>query len=168
MFPRILLKGGIEMSMQDLELSMRYIEEDGSGDFEGPKTDALVQLAEQRLGVKFPPTYKEFLLRLGCGDIAGVEFYGIIDENFDDSAIPNGIWLTLHRREKFGLDPAVLLVGQSGEGYYAIDTSQTDDFGECPVVDWIPIPKEQLEIIAPDFGKFFLDRIQEALDDDDV
>lgn len=155
------------MSMNDLHKAIRLVKKKGSGDFEGSKPLTLVQSAEKRLGAKFPPTYREFLLRLGCGDIGGREFYGIINENFDNSSIPNAIWLTLDERKISNLDPKLILISDSLEGYYALDTSHINESGECPVVDWIPnVPKTELEIVAPDFGKFFLDLIQEVMQDE--
>ncbi len=155
------------MGMKEFKKAIELIEEDGSGDFEEPKSPALVQAAEQRLGVTFPPTYKEFLLQLGCGDIAGVEFYGLIDDNFDQSSVPNGIWLTLNVRAQSNLDLALILIEESMEGYYAIDTSRRDAAGECPVVDWIPtVPTSQLEMIASDFGTFFFEEVKFALENE--
>jgi antitoxin YobK len=44
--------------------------------FEGNSSDKLIEDAEQRLNVRFPPTYKRFLTEYGAGSFGGSEFYG--------------------------------------------------------------------------------------------
>jgi len=48
----------------------------------------LVVQAEEALGSRFPHSYRSFVGELGAGDIAGEEFYGVIDDNFDSSGVP--------------------------------------------------------------------------------
>ena len=123
------------MSMQNYEKARELIDEAGGGDFEGAKPETLVVKAEAALGVKFPPSYRRFLLELGCGDINGVEIFGLINDNFEKSTVPNGIWLTLNERRSIDLDPAYVIVGDGGDGtYYALDTRQVDAAGENPVM----------------------------------
>jgi hypothetical protein len=50
--------------------------------FAGSKADDLIQKAEKALGLYLPPTYRRFVSALGAGDIAGQEFYGVIDDDF--------------------------------------------------------------------------------------
>ena len=119
------------MSMRIYEKAVEMIEEAGGGDFEGAKPESLVAKAEAALGVKFPPTYRRFLLEKGCGDISGVEVFGLISDNFEHSSVPNGIWLTLNERRSIGLSSALILIGEGGDGtFYAIDTQQSDATGE--------------------------------------
>jgi hypothetical protein len=63
----------------------------------------LVLKAESALGLKFPPTYRKFLLEYGCGNIFGMEFYGVVDDNFINSSIPDAIWITLNERKTSNL-----------------------------------------------------------------
>jgi len=90
---------GDAMSMEKYLSAVRLINNSGEGDFAGPKPDALIEKAEGALNLKFPPTYRRFLKEFGCGDVGGEEFYGIISDEFENSTIPNGIWLTLTERE---------------------------------------------------------------------
>src|SRR6267142_5164264 len=123
------------MSVQSYENAVELIKSAGGGDFEGPKPESLVEKAEKALSLSFPPSYRRFLLELGCGDIKGLEIFGLIDANFERSTIPNGIWLTLDERRSIGLDPRYVMIGEGGDGtYYAIDTLNTDRTGEAPVV----------------------------------
>jgi len=87
------------MSFKELETAFNLVHEHGYGDFEGEKALSLINKAEKTLGLVFPPTYKKFLAKLGCGDIEGLEFYGLINDDFINSNIPDAIWLTLNERK---------------------------------------------------------------------
>jgi len=151
----------IIMSLRDLELAFELIDDHGGGDFEGEKDSSLIGDAEKALNLVFPPTYKKFLTRLGCGDIEGMEFYGLIDNDFNNSSIPDAIWLTLEER-KSGLPKHLVLVNAIGDGgYYALDTGQTNEDGECPVVAYEL--NGQAEKVADDFGSFLLSELKTIL-----
>jgi hypothetical protein len=147
------------MSIQNYEKAKDLIDQSGGGDFEGAKPEALVSKAEAVLGLKFPPSYRRFLLELGCGDINGVEVFGLINDNFEKSTVPNGIWLTLNERGSINLDPAYVIVGEGGDGtYYALDSRQTDAFGENPVVR-LSVDGAQSEQVAKSFGEYLLNAV---------
>ena len=156
------------MSMTDLQGAFDLIQEySSSGFFAGPKPEELVVRAEEALGVSFPPMYRAFLGRFGCGSIAGFEIYGISSDEFQRSAIPNGIWLTLDERKRTGLPHLLILIAETGEGgYYAIDTGRKTSDGDSPVVEWDPgeqQPLPDLPVIAEDFGAFLRAQISAAL-----
>jgi hypothetical protein len=154
------------MSLQNLNAGLRLVESNRSrGFFAGPRTPALVDAAEAALGGKFPASYREFLKTLGAGNFGSAEFYGVIDDNFDDSEVPNGIWLTLRERVDSKLPPALAVVGSTGDGaYYCLELS---DARETPVIVYHPaLPAQKQtkpEVIAPDFGTFFFQQIQAQL-----
>ncbi len=146
------------MSMNDLVQALEIITKAEGADFEGPKPEELVRRAEEALGVCFPPTYRRFLLRLGCGDIAGREFYGVLGEDFENSSVPDGIWLTLTERRTSNLPESLVLVGATGDGgYYAIDLSQKSERNESPIIEWWPMGKSS--IVSEDFGQFLHQRV---------
>jgi hypothetical protein len=151
------------MSMGDLEEACELIElNDDQADFDGPKPDDLLKKAEKALGLSFPATYRAFLSRLGCGGIAGAEFYGVIKDDFENSSVPDAIWLTLEERKSTQLPNSHILVGATGDGgYFAIDCSTTLD-GESAVVEWWAVPNAQTTVVK-DFGEFFLQTLREAL-----
>ena len=149
------------MSNQDLEAAFELIDENGCGDFEGQKDDALIEKAEVALGLRFPPTYKRFLAELGCGDIEGLEFYGIIDDDFESSSVPNAIWLTLDER-KLGLPNNLILIYAADNGaYYALDADQVNSEGEYPVVSY-ELNGNTVRI-AEDYGSFMLAELKTML-----
>jgi hypothetical protein len=155
------------MGMNDLEQAFRLTEGDSRSRFHGQKSDKLIALAEQALGLTFPPTYRTFLGRFGCGDVAGHEFYGLIDDDFVNSSVPDAIWLTLDERQTSQLADPLIVIGSTGDGgYYAIDRSQLNLDGESPVVElWPGTPNAvgDRRTVADDFGSFMLQRVREAL-----
>ena len=130
--------------------------------FAGPIQSIMVAKAEKILGLKFPPSYKEFLLRYGAGDCWAEEFYGINkNPETDGKAIPNAIWATLHSRKIGNLPDSMIKVMSSGFGpVYVIDTSQKNDIGECPVL--LYYTNGLTEPVASSFGDFFCSIILEA------
>ena len=151
------------MSIQDYQKTRELIEAAGGGDFEGVKSDALVTKAEAALGVKLPPSYRRFLLELGCGDFNAVEVFGIINDSFDKPAVPNGIWLTLKERRSIDLDPAYVIIGEGGDGaYYALDTRHVDAEGESPIVR-LSVDAKYSEKIEDSFGSCFLNAVRAVI-----
>jgi cell wall assembly regulator SMI1 len=149
------------MSIQDFEKAIELIEEFGGGDFEGPKDESLIKKAEQKLGVKFPPTYRRFLASHGCGDVEGLEIYGVIKDDFDNSGIPDAIWITLKERQDSKIDANLVLISADGTGsYFAINTAVCDSDGESPVVLWEPGFGVR-EKIADSFGVYFFGALNE-------
>lgn len=153
----------LTMSLHDYQAAKLLIEKAG-GDFDGPKPETLIGAAEQALELKFAPSYRRFLLELGCGNLKGLEIYGVINENFDRSCVPNGIWLTLHERLNLGLSTRYVLIGDDGDsGYYAIDTFMSNLSGENPVVK-LAVDGRQSEQIADSFGSYLLEAVKAAID----
>jgi len=159
------------MSMQDLNTAIDLIPGIPGAGFHGPQPDTLIESAEKVLGLRFPPTYREFLRRLGYGHVPGCDFYGLIHSDFENSALPDAVWITLRDRKSEGLSSSVIYISDTGYGgYYAIDTSQKTPEGESPVVvawgaddDWFNVG----ETIAEDFGAFLLEYVRSATKDSD-
>jgi hypothetical protein len=154
------------MGMQELRAGIERIRASRQGDFTGPIPEEVLEDAEHLLGLRFPPTYRRFLHELGCGDVAGAEFYGIVDDELRKGPIPNAIWLTLDERATSRLPEQMVLVGFTGDmaGYYAIDLSRADGDGEAPVVMWqAGAPPATCPVIAKDFGVFLQEEVIEVL-----
>ena len=155
------LRRRIPMSMSDLQRAFRLIDRNAeSADFEGAKSEELVRAAEVALGLALPRTYREFVRRLGCGDIEGEEFYGVVKDDFENSSVPDGIWLTLNERKTAKLPDSMVIVADNGVGgWYAIDTSKKNADGDSPVVEWLP-NNQPSHVVASDFGAFLLQRLR--------
>ncbi|WP_392551413.1 SMI1/KNR4 family protein [Orbus wheelerorum] len=152
------------MSIKDVKDAINIINEDiDLADFIGEISPDLIDKAEGMLGVKFPESYKYFLENLGCGDIYGQEFYGIIKADFINSGIPDAIWITLKMREESGLPDYFVIVYFGGDGdYYAIDCR---DPNKAPLICWMPGESKYDGLhtkIANDFGIFFKETILNA------
>ena len=156
------------MSMHDLALAFELVAKNASlATFAGPQPASRIRLAQAALGVFFPPTYREFVTRLGCGGLGSTEFYGVATDDFEHSSVPDAIWLTLKNRAGQYVPDSFVVIGSTGDGaYYAIDTARTDANGENPVVEWWPglsgavgNPRD----IASDFGEFFFSEISDEL-----
>lgn len=154
------------MSMADLERAFAEIAASHDADFAGEKPEELVVSAERALALTFPPTYRTFLRRLGCGSISGYEFYGVINNDFEHSGIPDAVWLTLDERRTANLEHSLVLVSHTGyTGYYAIDTSQKTLGGDSPIVEWQFGRQSNLNpVVAEDFGAFLWEQVQWAKD----
>lgn len=153
------------MSMSDLEQAFQLIGSIGKAEFHGPKSEALIVHAEQTLDLTFPPTYRQFLSRFGCGGVPGRELYGLIDGDFENSSVPDAIWLTLDERQTSQLPKSLVLVSDTGNGgYYGIDVSQKTSEGDSPVVEWWPGAPPNASgnrrIVANDFGSFLLEQVR--------
>src|SRR5262245_51085915 len=123
------------MSLEKYRRARELIARAGGGHFEGPKPEWLVAKAEAALGLVFPPSYRQFLLDLGCGNVAGFEVYGLVDDDFTNSAVPDAVWLTLEERRVAGLDPRFVIIGALGDGSFdCLDMAHPGGDGEAPVV----------------------------------
>lgn len=156
------------MTMAHLEEAFHLIEASAEGDFVGERSENLIVKAEAALKHSFPPTYRTFLARYGCGDIRGCEIYGVINDDLVNSGIPDAIWLTLRERMSNTDCDKLILVAASGYGsYFAIDCAQPSEAGEHPIVEWWPgHPRshDNPRKIANDFGEFFLQEIRNSLE----
>jgi hypothetical protein len=129
---------------------------------------ALIKSAENHLGVLFPKSYKEFLSQYGFISLGGCEIFGIIDSDFINSEVPDAVWLAMDNRKNFNFPKYLIPIYDVGEGTtYCLDTSQMNEEGECPVVAW-PLggygQTPVLEIVAKDFGEFFLNKVKEQIE----
>lgn len=92
------------MGMSELNQEIRLMETNSNLlDALGPRPEVLIEQAEAALNLRFPPSYRSFLKRYGTCAFGGSEYYGIVDDDFVNSSIPNGIWLTLVERKSSDL-----------------------------------------------------------------
>lgn len=89
-------------------------------DFSGNNDERLVKLVEDYLEITFPDSYRYFLKKLGCGDISGKEFYGVVNEEKINSGIPDSTWITMKHREQSNLPPKYVIIYAFGDGDYAV------------------------------------------------
>lgn len=154
------------MSMADLKLAAGIINANrGRGLFAGPRDSALIAMAENALGGELPPTYREFVRRLGAGNFGSFEVYGVVDDHFENSAVPDGVWVTLKSRREADLPNDLVVIGTTGDGaYYCLKLHEGQ--GESPVIIYqpgVPAERQSPEVVAQDFGEFFLSHVRGQL-----
>ncbi len=134
-------------------------------EFVGPVPFEEIYVAESRLGVRFPDSYRDFIQRYGTGTFGGRQIYGL---GVPDDGLPNVVWATEAMREADDFFPADLVVIQdTGEGdILCLATALMNDDNECPVVQWIPeltFEEQAFERINSTFAHFLLRILRHAL-----
>lgn len=128
--------------------------------FIGEHSNELIEKAEDVLGLKFSKIYKEFLINYGAGNYGSEEILGVIDEDFEESSVPDGIWYTLTEREEVDLPMNLVVIYEEGSGeLFCLDFNSLNEEKEPIVVSYVPGEnnKNQKYIkIADDFGDFLL------------
>ncbi len=133
----------------------------------GPQTEVDVALAETRLGVRFPVSYREFLLTFGRGVWVAQEFFGVSGAEVT-AAAPDVVWMTRDARQSWGLPNSYVVVGfTGGVEYYVIDTEAGGAGSpEPPVQVWVPGGNrggDKLEVVAPNFGAHAFDLVSSMI-----
>ncbi|WP_243015124.1 SMI1/KNR4 family protein [Brevibacillus borstelensis] len=137
--------------------------------FAGARTEELICLAEEAIGYKFSPIYRDFIKKFGAGNFGSQEVYGVIDEDFENSSVPDAIWYTLTEREEINLPQNLLVIYDSGgEEQFCLDFSNLNERNEPKVVSFIPgqpLTAQKYETVAEDFGDFLLDLVTKEIEE---
>ncbi|WP_249292243.1 SMI1/KNR4 family protein [Metabacillus flavus] len=83
-------------------------------DFIGGRPVQLIKDAEDRLGFKFNGLYLDYLKTFGAGNFGAQEIYGIINNDFENSSVPDAIWYTLSERREINLPNNLLIIYDTG------------------------------------------------------
>ncbi len=155
----------IKLSLQSYQEAVSIISENLElSDFQGPKNMELVIEAENKLGLSFPVTYRQFLLNFGAGGFGSEMILGIIDTEFDYFERPDAIGYTLLLRGKKKIPNNYVVIHEVGDGeLFCLDTSQISN-GECAVVAFepgLPVEIQPYEVVAPDFGDLLLEIVKQ-------
>lgn len=128
--------------------------------FIGEHSKELIEKAEDVLGIKFSKIYKEFLIKFGAGNYGAEEILGVIDDDFEESSVPDGIWYTLTEREEVDLPMNLVVIYETGgDELICLDFNNLNEEQEPVVVAYIPgenNKNQKYEKIADDFGDFLL------------
>lgn len=163
-----LSKGGVMMSTENYNKAIKVIN-DNKEDcfFAGKRSEELVLKAEEALGIKFSAQYRKFVLGYGAGSIGAQEIYGVVDDDFDNSSIPNGIWFTLIERQEVQMPENLLVICDAGsDEFFCLDFSKVSKEGEPPIVVFVAGVDNEYqtyEIIAEDFGNYLLQVVEQEL-----
>jgi len=128
-------------------------------------SEETIQRAEEMLRLRFPPSYRAFLMAFGYGGTPEAYVYGICD-SFDltEPAAPNVVGINIEERRAGHPDHVLLIENRGPAGYYALDFSTCDQSGETAVIEWVPgaDPRATQPRVADDFGQFLLERVAAA------
>lgn len=136
--------------------------------FVGPQPESLVEAAERKLGLAFPPTYRRFLLEYGAGSFGGSEFYGVVHKKFEESGVPDAIWFTLSERKEWALPHELIVVYVPGYGELFCLNTAVKEGSESPVIAYdsaYPPEAQRREVIAKDFGEFLLEFVRREVNE---
>lgn len=132
----------------------------------GKRSLELVMLAEKVLGLTFPNFYRQFLLDFGAGSIGGTEIYGVIDDDFFNSSVPDAIWYTLTLRRETKIPHDYVVIAEVGDGrIFVLDTDATRTT-EGQIYLYYPglLPSEQPDEKAlGEFSTWFYEEVKREL-----
>lgn len=158
------------MSIQDYEEAIKLIRDLNKipgiiSTFVGPKQLILIEQAENLLSVKFPETYRRFLLEFGAGGIGSFEIFGVIQNDINrlDYLYIDVVGFTLKARQVWNLPNYLIPVYDLGDGeMFCLDLRVNFGF-ESKVVGFTlgySDATQNLDVIAEDFGKLLLDLLR--------
>ena len=151
---------GMKEYEQAIELMKTY---PSMMDFVGPRSERFIEVAEKALDISLPATYRRFLLEFGAGAFGASEIYGIVSEDFENSATPDGVWMTLYERRTVSMPKNMVVIYAVGDGeLFCLDIEATKN-EEAPVIAYQPgytLEEQRREKIADDFGGFLLDIVK--------
>lgn len=129
----------------------------------GGQSEAMVSAAESKLGVAFPPSFREYLLRWGNISFDGHEYYGLTrNSDFENASVPNCVWFTLKKRSQVGLPHSLVVFRNvNDELYICVDTSQVLEGEERRVSIWDNVHRTVSQTLGVTFGGYLLDELTE-------
>lgn len=155
------------MSVETYQKAKQIIQINGDmAEFIGGQTNELIKLAEEELGMKFTGLYLDYLQTFGAGNFGAQEIYGIINDNFENSSVPDAIWYTLTERKEMNLPNNLLVIYDTGsEELFCLDFNQLNgkEPRVVPFVPGIELEKQRYDVIANDFGDFLLDLVMQEV-----
>lgn len=130
----------------------------------GPCCDEAVQKIEKMLSLKFPKDYVRFLKTFGALTFGGAEVFGIFHDEIDGIYVGNMVRETLEERNEWKMPSNLIVIedtGWDGE-LYCLQINENDP-DKSPVVIYVH-PTVPIEVLAPDFGTFLLDLVQQEIE----
>ena len=150
---------GIETYNQAVELIKNNAD---LADFDGECSEEIIRLAEEKLNLSFPATYRKFLKDYSVGNFASFEIYGIVKDRLDVFGVPNMVGITLKERQEIQLPSHLIVIGSVGNGQeYYLDCRLSKEASPV-LVNWsvFPFNEQAGEIEAEDFSDYFLSHVK--------
>jgi hypothetical protein len=131
----------------------------------GPQSEQAVAELEKAVGVRMPPSYRNFLLRFGSVGILDSVVSGIVNNKPLAPGTGHLHWDTQWFRREFELPTHLLVVQHDEDAPYCLDTRRADADGEFPLVCY-ELRSEHVERIAPSFAAWFMDWLRLEAEED--
>ena len=123
-------------------------------DFFGAVSEKFICKAEEKLGVKFPQSYRDFVKEYGSGGICGVDIEGV-QENLGASVVK-----VTERWRQLGLEMNLIVIEDSGEFVRCMYSANVNDER---VFSWSRGGQE-LSLRYNTFNDYVIDMFQEGID----
>ena len=130
----------------------------------GGQEDATIASAEAKLGVLFPPSFREYLRRWGNLSFDGCEYYGLTrNTDLEKAGVPNCVWFTLRKRSQVGLPQGLVVFRNNDDDeYICIDTDQKLNGDERGIAIWDNIERSVSHSLPVNFIEFLRDELLEC------
>ncbi|MEF3119249.1 SMI1/KNR4 family protein [Streptomyces chrestomyceticus] len=151
-------------AIEAVEAAIRLVHENEAlAEYNGECSHEKISVAEDAMGLTFPPSYRRFIEEFGTCDFGSASFLGVYE-------VEGKLWgshgETLKRRAE-GLPDHVIELEEDGTGgILVLDASQPDTDGEYPVRIWEQW-RTEMEFLSPNFGAYVLETFQDIVDDDE-
>ncbi|MFC4775746.1 SMI1/KNR4 family protein [Paenibacillus sp. GCM10023252] len=150
------------MELQAYQKAVAIIEQHPDlSDYEGV-SDEIILKAETVLGLAFPLTYRNYLLKFGALSFGFIDIYGIVSDDFINSGIPDAVWYTLKLREEdeLSLPRHLVAIYHTGGGeIFCLNTSTTDGQVVSFAIGY-DLENQTYKVISDSFGEFLLEKVK--------
>lgn len=112
------------------------------------------------LDIQLPTSYIKFLKDIGYLSFRSENVFGVHKEDLTKSSM---ITWTLEARNKWGMPKNLVIIHELGDGTRDCLQINENDPDKSPVVEYHD-PDSPVRILAPDFGTFLLDLVQQEIE----
>jgi hypothetical protein len=99
-----------------------------------PQSEQRIQSVESQLGLRFPPSYRDFVATFGGLSIGDSVVSGIADDDPLADSYGNAFADTNRFRSEYRLPESLLVVQPDEDAPYCIDAQRPDEHGEGDVI----------------------------------
>lgn len=134
-------------------------------DYFGKCPNHIINLAEKTLGIIYPKDYRDFISSFGAGNFGTSEIYGVFRDDFENSGVPDSVWLTLFERKDTNLPGNLVIIYALGNGeLFCLDYNKLNSDGEPTIVSYVQYNESNdYELIYDSFGDFLWDIVTKEL-----
>jgi hypothetical protein len=125
----------------------------------GPQSDEAIVELEQTLGVRMPPSFRDFLSRFGGFALGNSFISGIINNKPLATGTGRLYWDTQRFRREYGVPDHLLVVQPDEDAPYCLNMTAPKPDGEVPMVCY-ELHSRHIGRIAGSFREWFVNWLQ--------